>query len=68
MLASVSPLVQPSQVAAAGGRLWVASGSTGALVALDGTGQVIRSIELPTPVARLAGDGDRLWLTLKAAD
>lgn len=64
VLASMSPLAQPSQLAAAAGRVWVASGSTGALVALDQQGRVVQRVELPTPAARLAGDGDRLWLTL----
>jgi DNA-binding SARP family transcriptional activator/streptogramin lyase len=67
VLASVSPLAQPTQVAAAGGQIWVASGSTGALAALDQHGQVLQRVELPTPAARLAADGNRLWLTLDPA-
>jgi DNA-binding SARP family transcriptional activator/streptogramin lyase len=65
--ASMSPLAQPAQLATAGGRIWVASGSTGALAALNRQGHVVERVGLPAPAARLAGNGDRLWLTLDPA-
>ena len=47
------------------GAIWVASQSTGALVALDPrNGRVVAHVDLPTPAAHLAGDGNRLWVTL----
>jgi hypothetical protein len=63
--ASIAAPTAPSELAFAGGRLWIGGKNDPILVAVDpASNRIVQTVALAEPAGALAGDGNRLWVTL----